>query len=79
MDVDEIQTWRRAPMAEQARLDVFALERLSQQGIREKINLANRQIIRRPPVGVHFLEQFGAQRTFLDFLHVEVVVKRLSV
>src|SRR6266436_556527 len=33
VDVDEIQPWRRAPMAEQTGFDVLALERLFQQWI----------------------------------------------
>src|SRR5690606_24777664 len=44
MSVDEIQTWRRAPMAEQTRFDVLRLQRLVQERIVEQINLADRQI-----------------------------------
>ena len=35
-----------------ARLDVLLLERLTQQRIVEQVDLANRQIVRRAPVGV---------------------------
>src|ERR1700733_13170493 len=37
--VDEVEAGRRAPMPEQAWLDVLLLERLTQQRIVEKINL----------------------------------------
>ncbi len=42
MNVKHIEARRRAPVAEQARLDVFAKERLLQQGIVEQVNLPDR-------------------------------------
>ena len=56
VDVDEVETRRRAPVAEQPRLDVLARQRLLQQRIVVQIDLADRQIVGRPPVGVHFGE-----------------------
>ncbi len=50
--VNEVEAWRRAPMAEQTRLDVLPRERRLQKRIVEQINLADRQIVRRAPVGV---------------------------
>ena len=52
MDIDEVEARRRAPMAEQARLDVLDLQRLAQQRIGQQIDLADRQIIRGAPPGV---------------------------
>ena len=50
--VDEVEARRRAPMAEEARLDVLLLERLAQQGIVEQVDLTNGQIVGGAPVGV---------------------------
>ena len=50
--VDEVQPGRRAPVAEQARLDVLDRKRLRQQRIVEQINLSHRQIVGGAPVGV---------------------------
>ena len=61
VDVDEVQPRRRAPVAEQARLDVRQRERLLQQRIVVEINLPDRQIVRGAPIGVHLAEQFGCQ------------------
>jgi hypothetical protein len=53
MQIDEIQTRSRAPVAQQPRLDVFELQRLAQQGIRVEVDLPDRKIVRGAPVGVH--------------------------
>ncbi len=52
MRVDEIEPGRRAPMAEQPRLDVGAAERPLEQGIVAQVDLPDREIIRRAPIGV---------------------------
>jgi len=57
MDVNEVQSGSRAPVPQQARFDVLALEWPLEQGIVVEINLADRQIVGRPPVGVHFFQQ----------------------
>ena len=56
MDVNEVQTWRRPPVTEQARLDVRQAERHLEQRIVEQVNLADRQVIGSAPPGVHALE-----------------------
>ena len=61
MGVDEVQPRRRAPVAEQARLDVRQGERFLQQRIVVEIDLPDRQIVRRAPVGVHLVEQCRRQ------------------
>ena len=58
VDVDEVQARRRAPVAEQARLDVVLRQRDFQQRVVEQIDLPDRQIVRRAPIGVD-------QRVFL--------------
>ena len=47
--VDEVQPGRRAPVPEQARLDVLGRERLAQQRVVEQVDLADRQVVRGPP------------------------------
>ena len=59
MDVDEVQPGRGAPVAEQARLDVLERERLAQQRVVEQVDLADRQVVGRPPVGVQALQLVG--------------------
>ena len=54
--VDEVQPGRRAPVAEQPRLDVLEPQRLAQQRVVEQVDLADRQVVRRPPVGVDQVE-----------------------
>jgi len=58
VNVKHVQARRSAPMAEQPRLDVLALQRFLQQRIVEKIDLADRKIVRRSPVGIHPLKFF---------------------
>jgi hypothetical protein len=52
MDVEEVQPRGCAPVTEQSPLDMLAAQRLSQKRIVEEIDLADRQIVRRPPPGV---------------------------
>jgi hypothetical protein len=40
-------------MAEKPRLDVLPLQRLAEKRIVEEVDLADGEIVRRPPVGVH--------------------------
>ena len=54
--VDEVQARRRAPVAEQARLDVLGLQRLAEQRIVEQIDLADGEIVGRAPVAVYEFE-----------------------
>ena len=50
--VDEVEARRRAPVPQEARLDVLLLERLTQQRIVEQVDLADGQIVGGAPVGV---------------------------
>ena len=50
--VDEVQPGRRAPVPEQARLDVLRQQRLAQQRVVEQVDLADRQVVGGAPVGV---------------------------
>ena len=78
MHIDEIQAGGRAPMAEQAGLDVIQGQRLLQQRIVEQIDLAHRKIVRGPPPGIHqaqFLlrERIGGGRRFAAGGHGELL------
>ena len=57
--IEKVQSRRRAPMAEQPRLDVLELERGFEQGIVLQIDLPDREVIRGAPIGVHFPEKIG--------------------
>ena len=60
--VDEILSWRRSPVAEQAGLDVRGLQRLAQQRVVEQIDLADRKVVGRAPVGIDAIDEFGDHR-----------------
>ncbi len=62
MHVDEVQPRGRAPMPQEARLDVLEFERLFQQRIVEQINLPDGKVIRRAPPGVDPGQLFRRQR-----------------
>jgi hypothetical protein len=50
--VDEVQSRRGPPVTEQPRLDVLGQQRLAQQRIVEQVDLPDRQVVGRAPVGV---------------------------
>ena len=52
MRVDEVQAGGRPPVSQQARLDVLETERLAQQWVVAKVDLADRQVVGGPPVPV---------------------------
>jgi hypothetical protein len=52
VDVDEVQTGRRAPMAQEPRLDVLLGQRLLEQRVVVEIDLADRQVVGGAPVRV---------------------------
>ena len=56
VDVEKVQARRRPPVAEQAGFDVRALERLLQEWIVVQIDLADREVVGGPPVGVHLAQ-----------------------
>ena len=60
--VDEIEAGCRPPVAEQPRLDVGAFQRPFEQWIVEEIDLADRQIICRPPPRVDQVQFRRRQR-----------------
>ena len=62
MRIQKVQTGGGPPVAEQARLDVLDLQWLAQQRVREQIDLTDRQVVGRPPVGVQLLELSFNQR-----------------
>src|SRR6478672_3735561 len=51
--IDEIQTWRRSPVAEEPWFNVLLCERLLEQRIVVEIDLADREVVGRPPVRIH--------------------------
>ena len=63
MNVDEIQARCRTPMPEQPRFDVLGFEWLPEQRIVVEIDLPDRQVVGRPPVGVHSAQLFRRERS----------------
>ncbi len=59
--VDEVLARRRAPVPDHQGLHVRQLQRLPKQRIVVEVNLADRQVVGGPPVGVHLLQQIGRQ------------------
>ena len=68
VDVDEVQSRRGAPVAQKPRFDVLEPQRLFQKRIVEQIDLADREIVGGPPVGVHFSQQVGRKRLVHDMV-----------
>ena len=50
--VHQVEARSRPPVAQQPRLDVFGEKRLAQQRVVHQVDLADREIVGRPPVGV---------------------------
>ena len=63
VNAEHVEARRRAPVAEQPRLDVLPLERLFQERVVEEVDLADRQVVGGPPVGVHLAQLLGGERT----------------
>ena len=59
VDIEKVQSRCRAPMPQQTGLDVFELERGFEQRIVLQIDLPDREVIRRAPIGVHFPQEIG--------------------
>ena len=74
--VDEVQAGRRAPVAEQARLDVLGLQRLPQERVVEQVDLADGQVVGGPPVGIDEGQVGGRQGTILVAGHRSVTDPR---
>src|SRR5262249_7662587 len=62
MHAEHVEAGRRSPVAEQAGLDVLALERLFQQGVVQQINLSDGQGVQGSPVGVETAELCRRER-----------------
>ena len=56
MYIQQVQPRRGAPMAEQARLEIGTTERRFQQRVVLQINLTDRKIVGRTPIGVHIVQ-----------------------
>ena len=74
MGVNEVQAGRGAPVPQQPGLDVLEAQRLGQQRVVVEINLPNREIIRRAPVGVDLAQFFVWKAARLLSLHFAVHV-----
>ena len=61
MRVEEGQTRTGAPMPEQSGLDVFRRQRLTQQRVRQQVDLADGQVVVGPPPGVQHGYLIGAR------------------
>src|SRR5580704_12641864 len=62
MNVNEILSRRSSPVPKQPWFDLLCLERLSQQGILEEVDLTDAEIIRGSPVAVDLVEHVWRQR-----------------
>jgi len=69
MRVDEIQPRRRAPMAEQTRLDVLGPQGLAQQGIVQEIDLPDGEVVRGAPVAIEEIELAACSGRLLLICH----------
>ena len=67
VDINKIQPRRRPPVTEQSAFDVIELQWLAQQRIVGQVNLNNREIIRRAPLGVDPPQSLGSQR--ISYFH----------
>ncbi len=59
--IDEVQSGRRAPVPEQAWLDVLDRQRLRQQRVIEQVDLSHRQVVGGAPVRVETHEVVGSE------------------
>ena len=61
VNIQKVQTRRRAPMAQQARLDVGERERTLEQRVVLQVNLPDRQVVCGTPVSVYLLQGVRGQ------------------
>jgi hypothetical protein len=64
MDIEKIQPGRRAPMTQQAGLDVLAPKRLAEQRIVLEKDLTDREIVGGGPVPIDLCEETCRERPF---------------
>src|SRR5271154_3981813 len=62
MHVDEVLPRRCTPMGDHQWLDVFELERFLQERVFIEVDLAGRNVIGCPPIGVHPAKQVWSER-----------------
>src|SRR3546814_2430495 len=77
MRVDEVQTGRGAPMAQQPGLHVLRQERLAQQRVVHEVDLPHRQVVGRSPPSIEAGQLLVAQARFRRF-HSQVVAAHLA-
>jgi hypothetical protein len=68
MHIEEVESGRGAPVAQQARLHVVQGQRPLQQGIVFEVDLSDREIVGGAPIGVHFGEEFRAQGAVVHWI-----------
>ena len=61
MDVDEVLTRGGSPVAHHQWLDVRDLERPLEQRVVVKIDLADRDVVCRPPIRIHLVQHIGTE------------------
>ena len=80
VNVDEVQTRCRSPVAEQARFDVLLCERLLQQRVVIEVDLTDGEVVGGPPIRIHhcafFVRQCGCHRFLLDPCHRSAQARR---
>src|SRR5215813_909521 len=62
MRIDEIETRRGPPVSQQPGFYMCFGQRFLEERVLVKIDLADRKVVRRPPVGVDLLQLLGAKR-----------------
>jgi hypothetical protein len=72
MRIDEVETGRCAPMAEQPRLDVFDRKRLRQQRIVEQVDLTDAEVVCRAPIGIDRRDFLVGHRVMHRRVHVAI-------
>ena len=73
MHIDKVLSRSGPPMAEQVRLDMRSLQWLVEQWVVVQINLANRQIVRSSPIGIHLAKEILGELAgspFCDCTHL---------
>jgi hypothetical protein len=68
VNVDEVQTRCRSPVAEEPRLDVLLRERALEQRVVIEINLADRQVVGSPPIRIDQSPLLVGQRLCHNYL-----------
>ncbi len=74
--IDQVQAGHRSEVAEQPRLHVLRLQRLTQQRIAEQVDLPHGEIVRGTPVGVEQLELLPGRRVRLRRHRLHLCIDR---